>query len=307
MKNNKTFSKVLTFALAVMLVLPLGASANNSKNGKNNDRREEKKIEKMEKIEMKAEVKAEKKALEKICWNRSYKRFFTWGWLKKNINVIDLDANCLPKKPHATTTDTTAPIISDIVSKTGVTRALIIWNTNERTTGKIYYSTASPVNLASATTISVNDKNLGGKNHYAILGSLASSTTYYAVIESKDRAGNTSVSSQFSFTTKSGTSAIPTDIVAPTISNIITSVSSTTINVSWHTDENSTSKVYYSTSTPLSATTSPFILNSSLILSHSLKIENLATGTPYFLMIESTDASANTSTSTVFSTTTLNN
>jgi hypothetical protein len=178
---------------------------------------------------------------------------------------------------------------------------LVVWNTDEKTTGKVYYSTSSPVNLVTAPVVS-GVKGLEGKSHFATLSGLASSTTYYFIIEAKDKAGNVTKSSQSTFTTKTG-STTP-DTQAPIISLINTTVGTSTIDVTWNTNEPATSKVYYSTTTPINTASSTFVQNGSLVNSHNLKITGLSTSTLYYLMIESVDAAINTATSSTFSTTT---
>ena len=202
----------------------------------------------------------------------------------------------------STTPDTIAPVISDILTRAGQTKAIITWRTNEKADGKVYYST-TPVNLASASVILANKQGFGGKDSYVLIKGLATSTKYYVVIEAKDKAGNVARSSEFSFTTKSNGS-IPPDVVPPVINAISTSVSTSTIDVSWSTNEVATSKVYYSTTTPVSASLSAFVQSGAFVLNHNLKIEGLASSTLYYLLIESTDTSANTATSSQFSTTT---
>jgi hypothetical protein len=290
-------------------VLPIVVMADR---GGNNGKKEDKKEQKIEKKIKKEEKKAEKKVakLQKQSSSNGFlHRAFPWGWFKNNVESLDdinLDDDFRFKRfLRATTSDITAPSVSNIVSRTGIRRALVTWNTNENTSHKLFYSTTSPVNLDNSPFVLGNSNGLMGRDHYALINGLATSTTYYAVIESKDKAGNVGRSSQFSFLTKSGTTTISVDTMSPSISSIFSIVGTSTIDVSWNTNENATSKVYYSTSTPIVASTSPFILSGSFVTNRSLKIQGLATGTLYYLMIESTDSSLNTATSSTFSTTTL--
>ncbi len=306
---------LIATSLLLTVASPFVAAA-DSKN-KNKLEREQAKIEK--KIEK--QIEKQNKEMEKFerkmneLGNRSENKclrawghLVAFGWIKKNGNVtVDLD-NCsfpfgIGKKlgSRATSTDTTAPVISNIASYTGVNKALLVWNTDEKTTGKVYYSTSSPVNLTTAPTVN-GVKGLEGKSHFAALSGLASSTTYYFIVEAKDKAGNLSRSNQSSFTTK--TSSTTADTIAPTISLISSQVGTSTINVTWQTNEAATSRIYYATSTPINTTSSTFIHSGSLVTNHNLKIENLSTSTLYYLMLESVDSSANVSTSTTFSVTT---
>ncbi len=102
--------------------------------------------------------------------------------------------------PGTTTQDTVAPVISGVsVSAIATTSATISWNTNtEPSTGKVYYSTVSPVNLATALTMGTT--TLSTAHSFGLTG-LSASTTYYYVLESKDAANNTATTSTASFAT----------------------------------------------------------------------------------------------------------
>jgi hypothetical protein len=288
------------FLLSVVVLSPNFASANNGrgKDENKNQQKIERRIEKNEKKQEKKIIKGNN-----ICWNKFFYRMIPFGWIKNNLDSIDLDSPCSFGTPKATSTpDTIAPVISDIVTKTGQTRALIMWHTDEKTSGKIYYSLSSPVNTASSSSASVNKQILGGKDHYLLLNNLATGTTYYFVVEAKDKAGNISKSSDMSFTTKGASVVI--DTTAPIISSITKSVGTSTIDVSWNTNELATSKIYYSTTTPLNKSLAGSVQNGSFLTNHSLKIEGLSTSTTYYLVVESADASANSATSSEFSLTT---
>lgn len=309
-------SKNLVLGLVVLsFVLSPAVSFADSDNGKNKAEKQMEKIEKrMEKQKEKIEKKSEKlqekfqKKINKnsvssdLCWDSFFRRVLPFSWLANNLDNINLDDDCFFKKNKATTTDTVAPTISNISTRTGQKRALVLWNTNERTTGKIYYSTSTPVNTSNSVVVSVNRQGLGGKEHYALLNNLIPGTTYYALIESKDKAGNTSTSNQFSFITKTGTTT--TDITAPIISSINTTVGTSTVRVAWNTNELSTSKVYYGTTTPLVLSSANFVQSGTATTTHNLLIENLSTSTSYYMVVESVDSSTNTATSSQFSLTT---
>ena len=300
--------KILTVAIIAGLMLSPSisfAKSNQEKKIEKQNEKVEKRIAKLENKIKKNEEKLEKRAewSDGRCWSFFVRRNLPFGWLRANWENIDLDSVCpqFGQKPgKATTTpDTTAPIISDIRVRTGHTRALVAWETNEKSSAKIYYSTTSPATTGSPSVIGYN---YFSKNHYALIQGLSSSTTYYFLIEVKDKFGNTTLSPQSSFTTKS--SAVLPDTLAPIISSINTSVSSSSISVSWNTNEAATSKVYYSTSTPLNTSTANFVQTGSLTMSHNLVLENLLASTTYYLLIEATDSSINTATSSQFSTTT---
>ena len=188
--------------------------------------------------------------------------------------------------------DTVAPVISTVsVSGISTTAVSISWFTNERATSRVYFSTTTPVNLGTALTVSDNSFV---KSRTLNLTGLAPSTTYYYVIESRDAASNTATISVQSFVT--ATLSV-TDTVAPVISSVSTSgISTTSASVSWLTNELATSKVYFSTTTPVNLGTALTVSNNSLIASHTLTLTGLAPSTTYYYVIESRDASLNTAT-----------
>jgi hypothetical protein len=121
----------------------------------------------------------------------------------RDDNDDDDDDNRRRGRGHGTTTppvlDTTAPTISATsVSNIASTTATVSWTTNENATGKVYYGTTTPVSLGSALTVS--NSALIVSHSFGLIG-LATSTTYYYVLESKDAAANTATTSTQSFST----------------------------------------------------------------------------------------------------------
>ncbi|MBI2612405.1 peptidoglycan-binding protein [Candidatus Kaiserbacteria bacterium] len=104
-----------------------------------------------------------------------------------------------PTSPPPPPADTTAPVISgQAVSGISSTTAMLSWSTNETATGKVYYSTSVPVNLATALTVSSASATT---SHALTLTGLTASTTYSYALEAKDAAGNTATTSAQSFVT----------------------------------------------------------------------------------------------------------
>ncbi len=93
----------------------------------------------------------------------------------------------------------------------------------------------------------------------------------------------------------SSAKTITVDNTAPALSAIASSTVSTRATVTWTTNENSTSKVYYGT---VSGTYTTSTSSASLVTSHSLTLTSLSPLTRYYFVVVSADASGNTSTST---------
>lgn len=215
--------------------------------------------------------------------------FFPFGFGKKFRGIA------------SSTPDTVAPVISGILIRPNSTKAKISWHTDEKTENTVFWSTSASVDTNSSSTPSVS-KFRKTKNHSVILRNLTASTTYYVLIRSKDKSGNTTFSPVTSFTTKA---PLP-DTHLPVISQVALLVGTSTVNVKWHTNENASSKVYYSTSSNVdtSASTTSFVENTTLKQDHSLSLTGLVSQTLYYLKAESKDGSGNTTVTATFSATT---
>jgi hypothetical protein len=194
--------------------------------------------------------------------------------------------------------DTTAPVISAL-SVSGITTssATVAWTTNENANGTVRYSTTSPVTTSSPALTNGSFTT----SHSFTLTGLSATTTYYFTVTSADGSANSTTAPQSSFVT----TAIP-DTTAPVISAVSASgITSSTATVGWTTDEAATSKVYYSTSTPVITASALSVLNGSFTTGHTLALSGLTASTTYYFVLESKDASNNTATTTDATFTTL--
>ncbi len=100
-----------------------------------------------------------------------------------------------------------------------------------------------------------------------------------------------------------GTTTPPiADTTAPVISSISTSgISTTTVSINWLTSELATSKVYFGTTTPVNLASSTVVNSNSLVSGHTMNLTALTPSTTYYFVVESKDASLNTSTSSTLS------
>lgn len=189
-------------------------------------------------------------------------------------------------------TDTTAPVISSIISTVSTSSAAITWNTNEVSDSKVEYSTVSP--LGSSTVLSViNSSDV--TSHSINLPSLTASTTYYFRITSVDPSNNIATSSEQNFIT----AALPVvDATAPVISGVGTTIRATSTTFVWTTNEPSTSEVTFATSSLSSAVSPSSVINSALVTNHSLDATGLTASTTYYFMLKSVDAASNLATTT---------
>ena len=290
--------------------LPLSSYAHNG-NDKSNEKREDKK-EKIEKRnddrEGKKERKVERKE-NKEC-RQIFQRLFSRGFFQSQSD-INLFIECLrPFGVNASfsgvassTPDTTGPVISNTSAKPNTIRATISWDTNEKSDSIVFWGSSSGLNLNSSSTLNIV-KNEKVKEHKIVIENLSASTTYYFVVRSKDASGNVTTSGETSFTTKS----LVTDALPPVISSVGILVGTSTANISWLTNENATSRIYYGTHVGLdvNSSTTSFIENSTLKQNHSMLVTGLATSTTHYFAVESKDGSGNRTVTPVFSATTSN-
>ena len=105
-----------------------------------------------------------------------------------------------------------------------------------------------------------------------------------------------------------GTTTPPiVDTIAPIISGVtISGLSSTTASVAWNTNEAATGKIYHSTSTPVDLLTALTQNNALLATSHLFNLVGLTASSTYFFVLESKDATNNTSTTSSASFATMN-
>lgn len=238
----------------------------------------------------------------------AYGHFIAPGWLKKH-NQPTTEGIILPlgiaKKfnqgggpGHH---DIVAPTISSIDVIDTDTTATIAWNTDEPTKSTVYISTSSPFDLDDINTMKVVDTNFEISHEAHFIG-LVPSTMYYVRIKVVDQSGNIRMSNEFSFTTD-----VEPDIVGPIISGIVQTTGTTTATTTWHTNESATSVGYLSTTTGFGILDPMVskILNLNLVNDHTISFIGLTASTTYYMRVESTDASANTTLSNEMSFTTL--
>ncbi|XOB40893.1 MAG: DUF5667 domain-containing protein [Candidatus Nealsonbacteria bacterium] len=92
------------------------------------------------------------------------------------------------------------------------------------------------------------------------------------------------------------------DITAPVISNINSSVSTNTADITWDTDESSDSVVWYNTTTSVIISGDTlYVSSSTLVIDHNISLSDLNASTTYYFILSSTDEFNNEATSTELS------
>ncbi len=180
--------------------------------------------------------------------------------------------------------DITLPAISG-VSATSLTNnsAVIGWTTDEPADTQVEYGTTTayglltPVNTATSTV------------HSIALVALNASTVYNYRVRSKDAAGNLAVSPNLTFKT-----AASVDNTPPVISAATATGATTSLAVTWNTNESSTSEVLYGTSAALGSTTGEV---GTFVTNHRMTVGGLKANTTYYWSVRSKDPNGNRATS----------
>jgi len=184
--------------------------------------------------------------------------------------------------------DGTPPTISGIsVSGIGLSAATISWVTNEPSFSQVEYGTSPSYGSTTAWSSLLSSRPVQP------LSGLTANTSYHFRVKSRDAAGNTATSADWTFTTAS--SPPPTDS-APQISAVeVTALGQMSATVAWTTDKAADSQVEYGRTEDYGLVTS---LDTARVTAHSVRLQDLTAGTLYHLRVKSRDAADNLSVST---------
>jgi phosphodiesterase/alkaline phosphatase D-like protein len=193
------------------------------------------------------------------------------------------------------TTDTTAPDIRMITTDVTATTTDVSWSTNEDADGVLYVSTTSPVAIGSSTR-AASAMSLT-RAHTLTADDLMPDTTYYAVLTSTDASGNVLQSDSFAFHTDAAS-----DTTAPHLHAIRFDAGTSTLAVSWNTDEPTSADLYASGTSGFAIDDDGVMAahDASLDASHALMLSGLSPDTNYFVRVHAADNAGNETTSAEF-------
>lgn len=273
MKKINLLKNTTIVALSMMLVFaPASAFAKNDKNG--DDRNKGNSCFRVYSSLFFPNLVSVNTGINGKCW-------FPFGLAKK----FKTDTTTRPA-------DTTAPVISKIETEARWNDASIKWETNEKTTTTVFYGLNAGIDTNNTSTLKVENNRLN-KDHKIKLSGLSTNTKYYVVIRSKDASGNITSSSELTFTTK--TQDNTNDTTPPTISSVVALSLLNSVSVGFVTNEPTTAKVYYSTTTPVNTSSSNTmsVESNQLKTRHLIVVPNLSTNTNYHMIIQSKDNAGN--------------
>lgn len=196
-----------------------------------------------------------------------------------------------------TTTNPSEPVLSNVsVTGVGQTQAILSWNSDENANSSVWIGTSAP-NTANSPT---GSDSAMVTNHSLTVQNLSANTTYFAIVGSRDAAGNLSTSSVVSFTTSA--TATP-----PTISSITALVSEHAITFNWNTNESADTTLYYSTGSPvvIGGSNTATVSDATRVTDHMAYVTNLTANTTYHFILQSKDASGAVTITPEFSVTTM--
>jgi hypothetical protein len=209
------------------------------------------------------------------------------------IEATDAAGNATLSSEMTFTTDapdTTDPVIdSQTIDTVTETSAEVHIATDEPTTAIVYFSTTTPVD--TGTALSAVSATLSASHDVELTG-LAAGTTYHVLAVVTDDAGNVTTSTETSFATEAPDTTPPALVGSVTIDEI----GETSAEVSFATDEPTTAKVYFSTTTPVDADTAPHADSATLAAAHSVELTGLSAETEYRVLIVLSDEAGNDTT-----------
>ncbi|HRH23501.1 MAG TPA: fibronectin type III domain-containing protein [Candidatus Magasanikbacteria bacterium] len=218
--------------------------------------------------------------------------YYVKSGVAEDKNIVD---GVVEYYTFTSTADLEAPsIIFDSENDVAVSDSVInlSWITNEAATSTVEYGTSN----SYGTFVSNDNYNT---NHPFELEDLLPGTLYYLRIKSMDVNGNISSAIEFTALTIDTTDSSP-----PVITGVTTSViTDDEALIEWDTDEAATGQVHYGIASGIYDDTSDTV--STYNRAHAITLSGLSTSTEYYYIVVSVDSSGNSTTSTEYSFTTL--
>lgn len=215
---------------------------------------------------------------------RSWGHLIAPGFLKKYYNQGGDESTCRSIFDNIFHNNTAPFIISMYTSERTADSATLKVFTNEKAKVSVEYGSSTSYGTTTPAT------DLGYRSIITLSGLGANSTYHYRVTVT-DADGNSRTSSDSTFMTR--TNGTTTDHTDPVVSAItFSSVSSTSATITWMTDEATTTRLSYGTSTLYGTS----VDDNTLSMSHSMTLSGLTPDTTYHVRIRAADSSNNMTT-----------
>jgi phosphodiesterase/alkaline phosphatase D-like protein len=196
------------------------------------------------------------------------------------VRSRDAAGNLATSATSTFSTDVTAPVITAVVATPAANSATVTWTTNEAANGQVEYGTSPSFGTLSTLVTALTTP------HSITLTGLATNTTYYFRVRSRDAAGNLATSTSSTFRT---------DSTPPVITAVVATPAVNSATVTWTTNEAANGQVEYGTSSSLGTLST---LVTALTTPHSITLTGLTANRTYYFRVRSRDAAGNLATST---------
>lgn len=204
-------------------------------------------------------------------------------------NLVLSDEMSFMTEAEVVETDETAPEVLSFTVDPATSTADFSVELDEVAQVRLFVSPTPGFNRTTSGVIEETSTEYLTEHHFMIDG-LSPDTEYYYLISYRDESHNGGRTTENSFMTDA-----ETDTSSPVISSIETDIGTSSITVSWATDEPATSAIYTATSSGFGLTDAGVVLTDTTGLStdHELTITGLSASTTYYHRIVTEDAEAN--------------
>jgi phosphodiesterase/alkaline phosphatase D-like protein len=186
------------------------------------------------------------------------------------------------------------PVISAVACAVSGTSATITWITDQPSSSLVNFGTSTSYGSSSSSSSALVT------SHSITIAGLTPGTTYNFQVVSANAGGTATASANNTFATPA---AVLPSQAAPYVGYVaFWGVTSSSVAVSWSTDELATTQLAFGTSSSLGQLTA---LDSTLVVAHGATLTGLKPGTTYYFVAQSTNASGVTGYSQTYSFTTL--
>jgi hypothetical protein len=200
--------------------------------------------------------------------------------------------------PAVVVDNSSAPVITSLTGAetiiVGATETVTINATNHNNGALSYTANWGDTNVIVNSLLSVVAQPVYVQS--ATLSHIYNTVGVYNAIFTVENSNGIKTSSTKTITV----TPIVIDTTVPVISNVITTINASNVTIAWTTNEPATSSIFYSVNTPVDTklSTTPSVVDTTLVTKHSMTIPSLTSSTLYHFILKSADAANNVTLST---------